>query len=121
MDEQTQEQFVQWLAQKLGVQSEEELQQAVQQMGEEGIQQAMQQFQQEMGGGQQAAAYLNGGKIEYLKSLKSFKKGGMIKNAPKDSKTAKGITTFNKSKDGKSAKMEGNRKEASKKWISAKN
>ena len=120
MDEQTQAQFIQWLASKLGVQSEEELQQAVEQMGEEGIQQAMQQFMQENQGGS-VGAYLNGGKLDYIKSLYAFKKGGSIKNGKKDAMTAKGVTKFNTSKDAMSAKKAGNRKEPAKKWITAKN
>ena len=123
MDEQTQQQFIQWLASKLGVQSEEELQGAIEQMGEEGIQQAMQQFMSETQGGgmgQNVGTYLNGGKLDYIKQLKTFKKGGMIKNAPKDGMTAKNITKFNTSKDAASAKKAGNRKEPAKKWITAK-
>jgi hypothetical protein len=120
MDEQTQQQFIQWLAQKLGVSSEQELQSALEQMGEEGIQQAMAQFQQESAGQQSAAAYLNGGKLDYIKNLQSFMKGGKIKDGGKDSKTAIGGNKTSMKKDGKSAKMEGNRKEAPLKWMSAK-
>ena len=120
MDEQTQQQFIQWISEKLGVNSEQELQSALQEMGEEGIQQAMQQFTQEMQGNQQAAAFLQGGRLDYIKSLQSLKKGGKIKNGVKDAMTARNITKWNTSKDGKSAKMEGNRKEAPKQWISAK-
>lgn len=118
MDEQTQQAFIQWLAQKLGVSSEQELQSALEQMGEEGIQQAMAQFQQESSG-QSAAAYLHGGRLEYIKNLQSFMKGGKIKNGSKDGKTAIGGNNTSTKKDGKSAKMEGNRKEAPLKWMSA--
>lgn len=118
MDEQTQQQFIQWLSQKLGVQSQEELESAVQEMGEEGIQQALQQFQQEMGGQQQAAAFLNGGKLDYLKNLRSFKKGGVIKEGAKDGKTAL-KDCKPKKKDGKTAASKDNRKEPAKQWISA--
>lgn len=121
MDEQMQQQFIEWIAQKLGVSSEQELQSALEQMGEEGIQQAMTQFQQEMGGQQSAAAYLHGGKLEYIKNLQSFMKGGKIKNGGKDGKTAIGGNHTSSKKDGKSAKNPANRKEAGLKWMSAKN
>ncbi len=125
MDEQMQQQFIQWIAEKLGVSTEQELQSALEQMGEQGVQEAMSQFQQEMGGGQggqpqPAAAYLKGGKLDYIKSLQQFKKGGMIKNAPKDAKTALLGNKGSMKKDAKSAKMAGNRKEAPLKWMSAK-
>jgi hypothetical protein len=131
MDEQTQEQFIQWLAQQLGVQSQEELEAAIEEMGEEGIQQAMEMFMQEMQGGgaqggasaqqgpPQAAAYLNGGKLEYMRQLKAFKKGGKIKDKGKDSKTALNITKFSNKKDGKTAAKKDNRKEAPKQYVSA--
>ena len=121
MDEQTQAQFVQWLAQQLGVQTEEELQAAMQQLGEEGIQQAFQQFQQEA----QAQAYREGGKLNYIKQLQAFRKGGKTKKACIDEgkqhdKTARGITKWSKKKDGASAKDPGNRKGENKlKWTSA--
>lgn len=117
MDEQMQQQFIQWLSQKLGVQSEEELQSAIEQMGEQGVQQALQQFQQEMGG-QKAAAYLKGGKLEYLKSLQSFKKGGKLHEGSKDGKTAVKKVDIKK-KDSKTAAGKDNRKEAPKQWLSA--
>lgn len=130
MDEQTQEQFIQWLAQQLGVQSEQELEAAIEEMGEEGLQQAMQAFMQEMQGGggggapaggqQPVAAMLQGGKLDYIQSLNSFKKGGKIKDDGKDGKTALGKTKWNNKKDSKSAKSSDNRKEPKKQWISAK-
>lgn len=72
MDEQTQAQFIQWLGGQLGVNSEEELQQALEQMDENQMQQLFQQFQQES----QAQAFKLGGQINYLRKLSAYKKGG---------------------------------------------
>lgn len=126
MDEQTQAQFIEWLAQQLGVSSEEELNAAVEQMGEEGLQQAFQQFQQET----QAQAMKEGGKLNYIKNLQAFRKGGKTKgkikngakDGAKDGATALNVTKFSKKKDGATAKFPGNRKgEETKKWTTALN
>lgn len=95
MDEQTQAEFVQWLAQQLGVGSEEELQKQITDMGDEGIKQAFQVFQKE----KQTPMNKQGGKLDYLKHLNTFKKGGKIADKGTDSKTAVGVTKFNDSKE----------------------
>lgn len=87
MDEKTQQAFIQFLAQKLGVQSEEELEAAIQQMGEEGLQQAYAEFMQMMQQ-QQVQAAKFGAKLNYIKSLRGicpdgyeahyFKSGGSL-------------------------------------------
>lgn len=71
-----QQKFIQWLAQKLGVKSQEELQAAIQKMGKQGIQKAQQMYQQEMnGGGQQMAKkggmfrFQTGGKYKPTKNV----------------------------------------------------
>lgn len=118
MDEQTQQQFIQWLAEALGVSSEEELNAAVEEMGEEGLQQAFAQFEQEMA----TQTLREGGKLNYLRKLQTFKKGGkncrgMIKDGKVKPKTAKGATKWNWKKDGKSAL--GNRYDKAKKETTA--
>ena len=86
-EQELQQAFIQWLAQKLGVQDESQLKQAVQKMGQEGLQQAYQQFMQEMQQ-QQAQKAKFGAKLNYIKSLNGqcpegtemqyFKEGGNI-------------------------------------------
>lgn len=86
-EQELQQAFIQWLAQKLGVQDESQLKQAVQEMGQEGLQQAYQQFIQEMQQ-QQAQKAKFGAKLNYIKGLNGqcpegtemqyFKEGGTI-------------------------------------------
>lgn len=86
-EQELQQAFIQWLAQKLGVQDENQLKQAVQEMGQEGLQQAYQQFMQEMQQ-QQAQKAKFGAKLNYIKGLNGqcpegtemqyFKEGGTI-------------------------------------------
>ena len=86
-EQELQQAFIQWLAQKLGVQDENQLKQAVQEMGQEGLQQAYQQFMQEMQQ-QQAQKAKFGAKLNYIKGLNGqcpegtemqyFKEGGNI-------------------------------------------
>lgn len=86
-EQELQQAFIQWLAQKLGVQDESQLKQAVQEMGQEGIQQAYQQFMQEMQQ-QQAQKAKFGAKINYIKELRGqcpdgyelqyYKSGGQL-------------------------------------------
>lgn len=70
-EQQIQQAFIQWLAQKLGVQSQEELDSAIQQMGQEGVQKAYQQFMQEMQQ-QQVQAAKFGAKLSYIKQLRGI-------------------------------------------------
>lgn len=87
-EQELQQAFFQWLAQKLGVQSQEELQQAVQQMGQEGLQQAYQQFIQEMQQQQGVQAARWGAKLDYIRQLRGqcpegtelryYKSGGRV-------------------------------------------
>lgn len=67
-EQEIQQAFIQWLAQKLGVQDEAQLKQAMQQMGEQGLQQAYQEFMQEMQQ-QQAQMAKFGAKLNYIRSL----------------------------------------------------
>lgn len=67
-EQEIQQAFIQWLSQKLGVQDEAQLKQAMQQMGEQGLQQAYQQFMQEMQQ-QQVQAAKFGAKLNYIRSL----------------------------------------------------
>ena len=86
-EQELQQAFIQWLAQKLGVQDESQLKQAVQEMGQEGLQQAYQQFMQEIQQ-QQAQKAKFGAKLNYIKGLNGqcpegtemqyFKEGGNI-------------------------------------------
>lgn len=66
--QQMQEAFLQYLAQKTGAQSQEELEKIIQQMGKEGLQQAYQQFMQEMQQ-QQVQAARFGAKLNYIQKL----------------------------------------------------
>jgi hypothetical protein len=82
-----QNQFVSWLADKLGAKSHEELQDKLKQMGPDGIKKAYEQFQQEsqQQDGEQGqednnttASMKEGGKLDYIKCLQAFKKGGAM-------------------------------------------
>jgi hypothetical protein len=90
MEKQESQKFIQWLAKKLKVKSQGELETAIKGMGEAKMKEAYQQFQQESQGGNQggyapeqpdegAPQYKDGGKFEYLRCLKLFKKGGKMK------------------------------------------
>lgn len=111
-DEQLQQAFVQWLAQKTGAKSEADLQKIVQQLGEDGLKQAYQQFMQEMQGQQAVQSARNGAKL-YMQQLKGlcpegyevkyFKQGGSVcskcvKSAQKGQKVPKKSTTPQASK-----------------------
>lgn len=77
MDEQLQQEFVAWLAQKTGAKDQAQLQQVVKQMGERGVQEAMQQFMTERQGPQAVpnpTMHSNGGTINYLNKLKQYGK-----------------------------------------------
>lgn len=81
MNEDMQQQFVSWLAQKLGAKDENELKAKMQQMGNDGIKQAYNAFMQEQqqeSQGQQVPTQEQGGKLEYLKCLQAYKKGGKL-------------------------------------------
>lgn len=85
--QQMQQAFLQYLAQQTGVQSQEELEQVIQQMGEDGVKQAYQQFLQEMQQ-QQVQAAKFGAKLAYINRLKGkcpegtyteyYQKGGKV-------------------------------------------
>ncbi len=77
MDEYTQQLFMQWLAAQTGAETEEELQQILQEMGQDGLQQAYAQFQQDpdvqkMLMAQQSQAQYGklGTKINYISRLR---------------------------------------------------
>ncbi len=86
-EQELQQAFIQYLAQKTGAKSQEELEQIIQQMGEEGLKQAYQEFLQYMQQQQAQVAKL-GAKLNYIKQLrgecpdgyemKMFKSGGAI-------------------------------------------
>lgn len=86
-EQQLQQAFIQFLAQKTGAKNQQELEAAIQQLGEEGLQQAYQEFMQMMQQQQvQAAKY--GAKLNYIRSLRGqcpegyemqyFKSGGQL-------------------------------------------
>lgn len=81
MNEDMQQQFVSWLAQKLGAKDEQDLKAKMQQMGQDGIKQAYNSFmqeQQQSAQGQQVPQQKDGGKLEYLRCLQAYKKGGAM-------------------------------------------
>lgn len=67
-EQQLQQAFIQYLMQKTGVQSEQQLEQVMQQLGEEGLKQAYAQFMQEMQQ-QQVQAAKFGAKLNYIRRL----------------------------------------------------
>lgn len=110
MDEQTQAQFIDWLAAQLGATTEEELQSAIEEMGEEGLEQAFAQFEQEL----TAQTLREGGKLQYMQKLLSFRKGGKAKKGKKKDCPSKPNSTKAKLKEGvtKAATAVGKRKDA---------
>ncbi len=83
------DEFVSWLADQLKVSSHEELQEKLKQMGPDGIKKAYEQFQemkqkggangqQEEGDDEQAQSMKQGGKLDYIKCLQAFKRGGAM-------------------------------------------
>ena len=86
-EQQLQQAFIQFLAQKTGAKTQEELEAVIQQLGEQGLQQAYQEFMQMMQQ-QQVQAAKFGAKLNYIKSLRGqcpegyemqyFKSGGQL-------------------------------------------
>lgn len=86
-EQELQQAFIQFLAQKTGAKSEQELEAAIQQLGEEGLKQAYAEFMQVMKQ-QQVRAAKFGAKLNYIKQLrgqcpdgyevKYFKSGGSV-------------------------------------------
>lgn len=86
-EQQLQQAFIQFLAQKTGAKNQQELEAAIQQLGEEGLQQAYQEFMQ-MIQQQQVQAAKYGAKLNYIRSLRGqcpegyemqyFKSGGQL-------------------------------------------
>ena len=68
-EQQLQQAFIQFLAQKTGAKTQQELEAAIQQMGEQGLQAAYQEFMQ-MIQQQQVQAAKFGAKLNYIKSLR---------------------------------------------------
>lgn len=68
-EQQLQQAFIQFLAQKTGAKNQQELEAAIQQLGEQGLQQAYQEFMQMMQQ-QQVQAAKFGAKLNYIKSLR---------------------------------------------------
>lgn len=67
-EQQLQQAFIQFLAQKTGAKTQQELEAAIQQLGEEGLKQAYAEFMQAMQ--QQVQAAKKGAKINYIKYLR---------------------------------------------------
>lgn len=78
-DQEMQAKFIQWLAQKTGAKTEDELKQVIMklQSDKNQMQQVMQEFQTEMSGGQ-PTLQKSGGKLAYLQCLSQFRKGGKV-------------------------------------------
>lgn len=86
-EQELQQAFIQFLAQKTGAKSQQELEAVIQQLGEEGLKQAYAEFMQVMQQ-QQVRAAKFGAKLNYIKQLrgqcpdgyepKYFKKGGVM-------------------------------------------
>ena len=86
-EQQLQQAFIQFLAQKTGAKTQQELEAAIQQLGEQGLKQAYQEFMQLIQQ-QQVQAAKFGAKLNYIKSLrgqcpegyemKYFKSGGTL-------------------------------------------
>lgn len=86
-EQELQQAFIQFLAQKTGAKNQQELEAAIQQLGEEGLKQAYAEFMQMMQQ-QQVRAAKFGAKLNYIKQLrgqcpdgyevKYFKKGGLM-------------------------------------------
>lgn len=72
-EQELQQAFIQFLAQKLGVSTQEELESAIQQLGEEGLKQAYAEFMQVLQQ-QQIQSAKQGSKLKYLKKLRGSKK-----------------------------------------------
>lgn len=86
-EQELQQAFIQYLAQKTGAKSQQELEAVIQQLGEEGLKQAYQEFMQIMQQ-QQVQAAKFGAKLNYIKQLRGkcpdgyemqyFKSGGQL-------------------------------------------
>lgn len=73
------QEFIEWLANKLQAKDQADLKSKVQKLGQEGIKQAHEAFLAEKGGQQSAMPMASkGAKLDYLKCLTAFKKGGSI-------------------------------------------
>ena len=68
-EQQLQQAFIQFLAQKTGAKTQQELEAAIQQLGEQGLQQAYQEFMQLLQQ-QQVQAAKFGAKLNYIKELR---------------------------------------------------
>ncbi len=71
MDEQLQQAFIQFLAQKTGAKNQKELETAIQRLGEDGVKAAYQEFMQMLQEQQTQYAKL-GAKLEYMRSLRGI-------------------------------------------------
>lgn len=106
--EDEQNEFVSWLADQLQVKTHEELQEKLKQMGADGIKQAYQKFQETKQQGDDSdkqgddegapASMKNGGKLDFIKCLQAFKRGGAME--------AKKCGCGDKMKKGGKAKMQ---------------
>lgn len=104
-EQQLQQAFIQFLAQKTGAKNQQELEAAIQSMGEQGLQQAYQEFMQLIQQ-QQVQAAKFGAKLNYIKSLRGqcpdgyemqyFKSGGhLCKKCMKKLETEKDVKPKN--------------------------
>lgn len=78
MDEQTQLEFIKWLQTNLQIEDEDVFKEELNKLGTEGIKKAFQEFSKAKEQSQSKPMYAEGGKLEYLKCLREFKKGGKI-------------------------------------------
>lgn len=73
MDEKTQQAFVSWLASKLEITDEGQLQEAIESLGEDGIANAFEMFQQERER-EAVVAASKGAKLMHVKNLQKYRK-----------------------------------------------
>ena len=75
MEQQESAKFIQYMAKKLKVSSQKELEDALTNMGEEKLKAAYDEYKQ---GGDEPTEYGDGGSLEYIKCLNFLKKGGVM-------------------------------------------
>jgi len=73
MEKEESEKFIQYMAKKLKVNSQKELETALQSMGEDKLKSEYEAFKRE-----DQPMYKGGGSLKYIKCLKYFKKGGIV-------------------------------------------
>lgn len=79
MEKQESAKFIQYMAKRLKVTSQKELESALESMGPEKIKAAYEEFKQGKGTEEETPEYKNGGALEYIQCLHMLKKGGTVK------------------------------------------